>query len=89
MVLGTVCGSLADRIGRKKSALLYVFLYSLYCVAKHNKTLGFLAVGKLLDGAATSLLMSVFETWVVCEYHATKAAKDSFSEREKEIHGEY
>lgn len=73
MILGTFCGSLADSVGRKKSVLLYVVLYSLSCVTKHNRSFGWLASGRLFGGAATSLLMSVFESWVVCEYHKLDA----------------
>jgi len=60
---------MADKYGRKRFAYLYVTLYIISCLTKHNRTIPLLSIGRLTGGAATSLLMSVFESWVVCEYH--------------------
>lgn len=67
MIFGTFVGSLADRLGRKKMALVFVVTYIFSCVSKHFKNFGSLMVGRLLGGIATALLFSVFESWVVCE----------------------
>lgn len=37
MIFGTIVGSLADRHGRKKAAILYVVSYGLSCVTKHSR----------------------------------------------------
>ncbi|KXZ48039.1 hypothetical protein GPECTOR_31g403 [Gonium pectorale] len=68
MIFGTVVGSLADKHGRKKAALLYVLMYAASCATKHSPTYGVLMVGRLLGGIATSLLFSAFESWLVAEH---------------------
>jgi MFS family permease len=68
MLFGTVVGSLADKHGRKKAALLYVVLYTLSCFTKHSPDYGVLMLGRLLGGIATSLLFSAFESWIVAEH---------------------
>lgn len=68
MLFGTVVGSLADKHGRKKAALLYVVLYTLSCFTKHSSDYGVLMIGRLLGGIATSLLFSAFESWIVAEH---------------------
>ncbi|PNW71150.1 hypothetical protein CHLRE_16g695500v5 [Chlamydomonas reinhardtii] len=68
MIFGTVVGSLADKHGRKKAALLYVVLYAASCATKHSPDYGVLMIGRLLGGIATSLLFSAFESWLVAEH---------------------
>lgn len=68
MVFGTVVGSLADKHGRKKAALLYVLTYALSCMTKHSPDYWVLMCGRVLGGIATSLLFSAFESWVVAEH---------------------
>lgn len=67
-LFGTFVGALADQHGRKKWALLYAITYSLSCVTKHFRSYGILMVGRLLGGVATSLLFSVFESWMASEH---------------------
>jgi len=68
MITGTFIGSVADAWGRKFCAILYCVLYALACVTKHFNIYGVLMVGRLLGGAATSLLFSTFECWMVGEH---------------------
>ena len=68
MVAGTLVGSLADRFGRKRLGAVYCALYAASCVTKHNSGLGWLLLGRVLGGIATSLLFSVFESWLVGEH---------------------
>ncbi|GIL74576.1 hypothetical protein Vretimale_2257 [Volvox reticuliferus] len=70
MIFGTVVGSLADKHGRKKAALLYVVAYAASCATKHSPEYGILMFGRLLGGIATSLLFSAFESWLVAEHFA-------------------
>ena len=77
MILGTFIGSLADKWGRKKMALCYCLLYIISCITKHNRTLEWLFFGRLTGGAATSLLMSIFESWLVRE-NAKQGASDEY-----------
>lgn len=69
MVFGTFVGSMADRVGRKKSASLYCALYVLSCLTKHVSSYWVLMVGRVTGGIATSLLCSVFDSWLVCEHN--------------------
>lgn len=68
MIVGTVVGSLADKHGRKKAALLYVILYVLSCATKHSPDYWVLMLGRVFGGIATSLLFSAFESWIVAEH---------------------
>ena len=68
MLFGTFIGGLADRIGRKRAALMYCAVYVSCCATKHFDNLGVLLLGRVLGGVATSLLFSVFESWMVHEH---------------------
>jgi len=68
-IFGTVVGSLADNYGRKKFASLYCFLYAVSCMTKHVNSFPVLLFGRLTGGVATSLLFSVFDSWMVSEHN--------------------
>jgi MFS transporter, MFS domain-containing protein family, molybdate-anion transporter len=62
-------GGLADRFGRKRACLLYCGLYVLTCLTMFSDNLLILCIGRLCGGVCTTLLFSVFETWMISEYH--------------------
>lgn len=64
LVGGAFVGSAADRYGRKKVCIFFGIIYGLSCIVKHWKALHMLLIGRFLGGLATSILFSVFETWV-------------------------
>lgn len=66
-LFGTVVGSMADQKGRKKFAMLYCIIYFGHCATKHVNSFGVLAIGRFLGGISTSLLFSVFDSWLVSE----------------------
>jgi MFS family permease len=66
-VFGTVVGSFADKFGRRRFALLYCLIYFGHCATKHWGTFGVLLLGRVLGGISTSLLFSVFDSWLVSE----------------------
>jgi len=68
MLFGTVVGSMADKNGRMRSAQLYCVLYIASCMTKHVSSFSVLMLGRILGGVSTSLLFSVFESWMVCEH---------------------
>jgi MFS family permease len=68
MILGTFAGSMADKYGRKMFCLAFGIAYSLSCVTKHSPDYWVLMVGRLLGGVATSLLFSVFESWMIASH---------------------
>lgn len=66
-VFGTIVGSLADQYGRKKFALLYCAIYFGHCLTKHMNSFPVLTFGRICGGISTSLLFSVFDSWLVSE----------------------
>jgi MFS family permease len=66
-IVGTIVGSFADRFGRRKFAILYCVIYFGHCATKHWGMFGVLMVGRILGGISTSLLFSVFDSWLVSE----------------------
>lgn len=68
-IFGTFIGSLADKLGRRKFAALYCLLYAVSCLTKHVNSFAVLLVGRVTGGIATSLLFSVFDSWMVSEHN--------------------
>lgn len=68
MIFGTFIGGLADKYGRKKMCVCYAFLYTAGCLTKMFPNYHILLFGRFLCGICTSLLFSVFESWMVCEH---------------------
>mmetsp|Transcript_6405 Transcript_6405/g.19426 ORF Transcript_6405/g.19426 Transcript_6405/m.19426 type:complete len:461 (+) Transcript_6405:23-1405(+) len=68
MLVGTFVGSLADKLGRKRLALAFCVIYGISCLTKLSPNFHMLLLGRLTGGTATSLLFSVFESWMVCEH---------------------
>ena len=68
-LLAPFAGGLADRYGRRASCVFgYCGLYALACVTKHFRSLPLLLLGRVLGGAATSVLFSSFESWLVAQH---------------------
>ena len=66
-IFGTIVGSLADKFGRRKFAILYCLIYFGHCATKHWSFFKVLMIGRILGGISTSLLFSVFDSWLVSE----------------------
>ena len=49
--------------------VMYCGAYTLACVTKHFQLYWMLSIGRFLGGAATSVLFSCFESWIVAEHH--------------------
>jgi len=69
MIVGTFVGGLADKVGRKRMCILYAVLYIIACFTKLCNSYWVLMLGRFLSGISTSLLFSVFESWMVCEHN--------------------
>uniref|UniRef100_A0A7S3PZA1 Molybdate-anion transporter n=1 Tax=Chaetoceros debilis TaxID=122233 RepID=A0A7S3PZA1_9STRA len=65
MIFGTFIGGLADTFGRRKFVVVFSIIYALSCVTKHFRDYWILMIGRLLGGIATSLLFSVFDSWLI------------------------
>ena len=70
-----VCVGWGCSYGRKRFASLYALLYIASCFTKHVNSYVPLMVGRLLGGAATSLLFSVFDAWLACEVRRAPATR--------------
>lgn len=65
MVFGSFIGGMADQCGRRKFVVLFSLIYGMSCMTKHYKNFHILMLGRLLGGVATSLLFSVFDSWLI------------------------
>lgn len=73
-------GSLADRFGRKKACLAYCAIYSASCIITTMfRQYRILLMGRALGGLGTTLLFTVFETWMIAEYNRLDFAKSACS----------
>ncbi|KAK7716379.1 hypothetical protein SLS64_003533 [Diaporthe eres] len=63
-------GTLADRHGRRLACLVFCAAYALSCALTMVPSLPLLFAGRVLGGVGTSLLFSVFESWMVTDFHA-------------------
>jgi MFS family permease len=70
-------GSLADKYGRRLACLAFCCIYSLSCLTVLFNDLIILFIGRVLGGISTTLMYSVFESWMVTEYHHRNLAKSS------------
>ncbi|KAH0344731.1 major facilitator superfamily domain-containing protein, partial [Aureobasidium melanogenum] len=62
-------GQLADKYGRRNACLLYCIIYTMGCFTMLSDDLLVLFAGRACGGISTTLLYSVFETWMIAEYH--------------------
>lgn len=65
-----VTGALADKHGRKAACLFFCVAYALSCALTMVPSVPLLFAGRALGGVSTSLLFSVFESWMVTDFHA-------------------
>lgn len=68
-VSASFVGQLADRHGRRAACLVYCVSYSVCCLSMVSGNTIVLFVGRMAGGLSTTLLYSVFETWMITEYH--------------------
>lgn len=80
MIFGSFVGGMADSGGRKKYVLVYVVVYILSCLTKHSNQFWILMIGRLCGGVSTSLLFSVFDSWLI-KAHAVEGLDQSFISR--------
>ncbi|EME43427.1 hypothetical protein DOTSEDRAFT_174270 [Dothistroma septosporum NZE10] len=71
-VAASFVGSLADRYGRKRACVTFCVAYSLSCLSVLSNDINMLFVGRVLGGLSTTMLYSVFETWMIAEFHARR-----------------
>ena len=80
MLLAPFAGGFADRHGRRAACLYgYCGIYGLACLTKHFRSLPLLLLGRVLGGAATSVLFSAFESWLVGQHEALQLDPNELS----------
>lgn len=62
-------GQLADHYGRRAACVAYCICYGITCLTMLSHNLYALYLGRFFGGIATTLLFSVFEAWMITEYH--------------------
>ncbi|CAK7207005.1 hypothetical protein SEUCBS139899_009813 [Sporothrix eucalyptigena] len=68
-VSASFVGSAADRHGRKRASLVFCATYAASCMLTvASASLPLLLLGRILGGISTSLLFSVFESWMVTDF---------------------
>jgi MFS transporter, MFS domain-containing protein family, molybdate-anion transporter len=70
---------LADKYGRRLACLVFCGTYAASCLTKISNDVIVLFIGRLLGGLSTTLMYSVFESWMVTEYYAQHLEKSSMS----------
>ena len=78
-VSASFIGSLADKYGRRFACLGFCVIYAVSCLTTLMNDLIILFIGRMLGGIATTLMYSVFESWMVTEYHNRGLNKSSLT----------
>ncbi|KAH7330487.1 hypothetical protein BKA65DRAFT_509480 [Rhexocercosporidium sp. MPI-PUGE-AT-0058] len=68
-VTASLAGKLADIYGRKLACLTFCVLYSLSCLSLLTDNVPILFIGRALSGMSTTLMYSVFESWMITEFN--------------------
>jgi MFS family permease len=68
-ISGPFIGAAADIFGRRKLCVAYFATYILSALCKPINSYAMLMIGRLLGGLGTSLLYTVFESWMVAEHN--------------------
>ena len=77
-IMSPITGPLVDKIGRKKSAILYCLLEIFINMLEQYPFLTGLIVSRMIGGFTTNLLSSVFETWLDTEYRRRGFQKEKY-----------
>jgi len=79
-IVGASVGSIADKYGRRLCCVAFTIIYASSCVTKHSPDFWVLMFGRLLGGIGTSLLHSVFESWMIASHFAQGFSGDHLSD---------
>ncbi|EMF12748.1 DUF791-domain-containing protein, partial [Sphaerulina musiva SO2202] len=78
-ITASFVGSLADRHGRRLACLVFCAAYSLSCLSVVSDVVPVLFIGRALGGLSTTLLYSVFETWMIAEYQSRRLGESDLT----------
>ncbi|KAI0887814.1 DUF791-domain-containing protein [Annulohypoxylon maeteangense] len=69
-------GALADKHGRKAVCMVFCLLYAMSCFFTVLPAMPLLFLGRILGGVSTSILFSVFDSWMVTNFRERKLVED-------------
>ncbi|KAI1341284.1 DUF791-domain-containing protein [Xylariaceae sp. FL0016] len=69
-------GAVSDKYGRKLVCMIYCVLYALSCFCTIIPSVPMLFLGRGLGGISTSILFSVFDSWMVTNFRERKLVED-------------
>ncbi|OTB03683.1 hypothetical protein M426DRAFT_60125 [Hypoxylon sp. CI-4A] len=69
-------GALADNKGRKGMCMIFCLLYAMSCFSTIIPSIPFLFIGRILGGISTSILFSVFDSWMVTNFRERKLVEN-------------
>ncbi|KAH9886554.1 hypothetical protein F4778DRAFT_786655 [Xylariomycetidae sp. FL2044] len=75
-VSGYYVGSLSDRYGRKLACMVFCLLYGVSCCLTVVPVAPLLFLGRVLGGVSTSILFSVFDSWMVTNFRDRRLVDD-------------
>ncbi|KAI0509678.1 hypothetical protein F5B22DRAFT_637831 [Xylaria bambusicola] len=70
-------GALSDKHGRKLYCMVYCVLYTLSCFLTIVPVTPLLFLGRIFGGISSSILFSVFDSWMVTNFHKKDLAKEA------------
>jgi len=77
-LMSPITGPLVDKLGRKKSALLYCLLEIAINKLEQYPVLPGLIISRMVGGVTTNLLSTVFDTWLDTEYRRRGFDKEKY-----------
>lgn len=80
-VSAPLTGYFADRIGRRTACLAYCAIHSLASLSVLSSQFEVILIGRIIAGMGTTLLWSVFESWMVAEYNVRGLGRGENSRR--------
>ncbi|KAI1141296.1 DUF791-domain-containing protein [Hypoxylon sp. FL0543] len=69
-------GALADKHGRKAVCMAFCLLYAMSCFFTVIPSVPVLFLGRILGGISTSILFSVFDSWMVTNFRERRLVED-------------
>ncbi|KAI5866113.1 DUF791-domain-containing protein [Durotheca rogersii] len=69
-------GALADRHGRKAVCMAFCLLYAMSCFFTIIPVVPLLYLGRILGGISTSILFTVFDSWMVTNFRERKLVEN-------------
>ena len=64
-----VLGEVADQLGRRRNCMLCFVLFALSSLSVHSSFFSVLVMGRVMAGVASSLLQTVFDSWMLAEHY--------------------